>query len=633
MLTALLLAAPMGAAIEVDEVLTVEHRSLEENLAWDQAGLGAELVVVERAQFESIVEGDINTLLSQFVPGLFATSARGRYDGGYHSLQGSRKQDILWLIDGNRINNRLYGGIYLDSLNPNVIERIEVLKGGQGVIFGTEAVAGVVNIVTRNYQGETEGSVTVGGDTLPSGSGSVFYTTAIEDLELSLFGSVTASEGFQLWKDEDYHWTAAGDKKRGYQVANAGTKLRWLMGDASQLTLLAQYNYGDLERLRTYATVDSANVRKEQIYTLEYQYTPSDRLQLLAKGYYHGWDSYYTRIDQNEVGERIVLDDDSYWGFEDFGLKLSAKLLMEGGSSWLVGGELQSYRGEDEVMEFVSDTETVQSLFAQYRPRLAVLPDTSLALGLRYSDIDSAGDSLNWSAGGEHQLADQWRVRASAGTGFRLPNADELYSVEREGGLIGNPELDPEQSLNLNLGLTWSDPQWLVEPTLFWRRVEDLIGVKGNRYQNLDQEVETQGAELLMRWTPSALWQWQANVTYADSSEKGSSEQIEEVPRWLGSTRIEHTPRDHIGLYLHLSYTGEFTDYGTEAGDYWLLELGGSYQWGEHHKLQLRLENALDEEYAASVFNPGSSVPESERGPKQTLGVPRNLQLSYQYRF
>ncbi|WP_051252927.1 TonB-dependent receptor plug domain-containing protein [Ferrimonas kyonanensis] len=632
MLTPLLLAAS-SVAMEVDEVVTVEYRSLEENLAWDQAALGAELVVIDRDQFESIGEGDINTLLNQFVPGLFAVGARGRYDAGYASLQGSRKQDILWLIDGNRINNRLYGGIYLDSLNPNIIERIEVLKGGQGVVFGTEAIAGVINIVTRNYQGETEGTVSVGGDTLETASGSLFYTTAVDALKWSVFGSATTSEGFQLWRDEDIHWTAAGDKKRGYTVANAGTKLRWVISDASQLTVLAQYNHGDLERLRTYGTIDSNNERREQIYTAEYQYLASDQLQLLLKGYYHGWDSYYTRIDQDEAGKVTVVDDNSYWGFEDYGLKLSAKLTQDNGDSWLMGTEFQSYRGEDEVMEFVSDTEVVRSLFAQYRPQFKALADTSMAVGLRYSDIESAGDSLNWSLGGEHRVNAHWLLRASAGTGFRLPSAEELYSVEREGGLIGNPNLDPEQSLNLNLGLSWQQDAWLLEPTLFWRRVDDLIGVKGNKYDNLDNQVETQGAELNLAWQGSDLWHWQGHVTYADSREKGSSEQIEEVPKWLASTRLEHTPIDALSLYLFVSYTGEFTDYATDAGDYWLLELGGSYRWGQHHTLKLRLENALDEEYAAAVFNPGKSVPDSEQSPKQTLGIPRNLQLNYQYQF
>ncbi|MBY6105682.1 TonB-dependent receptor [Ferrimonas balearica] len=628
LLLAIALLPVASPALAVDEVMVVTHRTLEESLTLDQARLGNSLVIVEREQIERVGQGDINDILAQLVPGLFAAGKGGRFDGAYYSLQGSRKQDILWLIDGNRLNNRLYGGIYLDSLNPNIIERIEVLKGGQGIIYGSDAIAGVINIVTRNYQGESETSVGIGTDTLPSVNTDLFLSRAYGDVEVSLFGAYAWSEGYQLWRDSDIHWTAADDVERGYRVANLGGKVRWVLDDDRYLTLLAQWNDSDLERLRPYGTIDSNNEREEKIATLDYQHRLNPKWMLQLKAYYHAWDSYYNRIDQNESGEIIVMDDNSYWGFEDYGLKALMHWDGESDQSWLFGAELQRYRGEDEVMDFVSETETVSSLFAQYRPRVR---DTDLALGLRYSNITGAGDSLNWSVGGDHEYNDVIRFNASIGSGFRLPTAEELYSVEEEGGITGDPNLKPEHSLNANLGALMTLADWMLEPLLFWRQVDDLIGIEDSTFRNLEGRVETYGIEVLLG-TSGEHWQFNMASSYASSQEEGSNEQIDQVPQWLASADLTLQPTEFLQLFIQGHYTGEFTQYETKAGDYWLLHLGAQYRLARH-QFNLRLENALDNEYDVSVFNPGSSAPEAHREPITTRGMPRNLQFNYRYQF
>ena len=81
------------------------------------------------------------------------------------SLQGSRTADVLWLVDGIRINNRLYAGTTpLDTIPASMIERIEVLDGGQALFYGTQAVAGAVNIVTKSFTDHPDGAVSLGGD-------------------------------------------------------------------------------------------------------------------------------------------------------------------------------------------------------------------------------------------------------------------------------------------------------------------------------------------------------------------------------------------------------------------------------------------------------------------------------------
>ncbi len=109
---------------------------------------------------------DVAGALQALSPGLYISPQNGPFDYVQISLQGSRTIDVLWLVDGIRINNRLYAGTTpLDTLPAGLIERIEVLNGGQALFFGTQAVAGAINIVTKGFSDHPDGAVSVGYDT------------------------------------------------------------------------------------------------------------------------------------------------------------------------------------------------------------------------------------------------------------------------------------------------------------------------------------------------------------------------------------------------------------------------------------------------------------------------------------
>ena len=101
------------------------------------------------------------------------------------SLQGSRPNEILYLIDGVRISNRLYNTTPpLDTVPAHMVDHIEVLDGGQGLFFGTSAVAGVINIVTRPFTDTTTGRLSIGGDTNDGVTANGYVSGALGGLKL-----------------------------------------------------------------------------------------------------------------------------------------------------------------------------------------------------------------------------------------------------------------------------------------------------------------------------------------------------------------------------------------------------------------------------------------------------------------
>ncbi|GAA4875015.1 TonB-dependent receptor plug domain-containing protein [Ferrimonas pelagia] len=636
--TALTLLLGLSTALSAaPERLQVLGQSLDQQLM-SQAELGSSLIMIDAEQIASAGAVDINAILNQFVPGLFAQGKAGRYDGAYYALQGSRAKDILWLVDGNRINNRLYGSTYLDSINPMVIARIEVLKGGQGLVHGSDAIAGVVNIVTREPSADAGGQLQLTYDTLNS-LGIGFSTGAqIGDVELLLFGSHDRSDGYELYRDEDVHWTAADHQQRGYHVNNVGAKLAYRPTNTQRLSLLAQHNQAELERTRPYGTLASHNRREQTLLTADWQVQLSAATALQTKAYYHQWDSFYFRLDQDDNGDLTLWDNDSFWGFKDHGIKLLASHQQADSTQWLAGLERQYFSGADEVMEFHSDNEAASAAFVQLQPR-KLNNRLATSFGLRYDRLDDGEDQWTGSIGLHTPLLESQStdlaLRANLGTSYRLPTAEELHAVAKF-GVIGNRDLRPEQGQNLNLGLEYQGSvYWQVE--LYWRRVEDLIGtvaIDDNlyQYQNLDGEIDSYGIDLSSRFDLSPRLSAELRGAWGQSETQGR--QLDGVPQWTAQTRL-HYRGERFELWWDQQGNGAFTDYGREAPSHWLTHLGASLWLDplQQHRLLLRIENLFDQRGVQSIFNPGGTAPPDRRDPIDVLGAPRLAQLQYHYRF
>ena len=117
----------------VEEVIVWGDR-VEETIPLDLRQFGNRVEVITAEELQRGGFNDVAQGLQMKVPGLYLSPKNGAFDYVGCSLQGSRCQDILWLIDGVRINNRLYNSTSpLDTVPAHMVERIEVLYGGQGI--------------------------------------------------------------------------------------------------------------------------------------------------------------------------------------------------------------------------------------------------------------------------------------------------------------------------------------------------------------------------------------------------------------------------------------------------------------------------------------------------------------------
>ena len=629
---------------DLDEV--VVHGRLEEALPQDLASLGSRLEIISSEQVQRGGYNDIAQTVQALTPGMYLSPLSGAFDYVELSFQGSRSSDVLWLVDGIRLNNRLYSTTTpLDTIPAHLVERIEILEGGESLFYGTQSVAGTVNIATKQFSDKPEGQIELGGDSNDGKHASGYFRSAVGEHRFVAFASKDEADGFQPFSDQDYQ-PSATDRQRGYDVLNYGLKYAYDFGTAVRTSFGFQHTDATLDYVRPFSIASASNDRNEDLLTAKVDIASGDHLQLYIKGYYHDWDTLYNEVDNVPGGGTEVISDNEFWGFEDYGANLLAKFTPGGALEYLAGWDYQHYSGQDQVFLIAPNAETVHAPFAQVRTSAAWNPDLRLSLGARYNKPDNGQSATVWQATAHWDVSESLFVRTNFGTAFRLPDAYELFVID-PCCEQGNPDLKPERSKYLNLSIGGRSESgasgfgW--ELVGFFRDVQDLIDIVTgpggiDTLENLDGTTKVRGGELILSGHMASGFSANASFTVTDARPAGSSEQQQEVPRTLAKLALTYAPgAGSLFAGATLVHTGDVfrTAAGNRVnyGDYFMLDLNAGVRLGadKRHRISLRLENALDETYASRV-----RTGETDGGDDYAysfLGTPRTLHASYSYAF
>lgn len=654
-----LLSAISSAVYALDEMV-ITSQTLEETipLKLEKYGNQVEIITAEElAEYDFV---DVADALRALVPGLYISPKNGPFDYLKASLQGSRNVDILWLVDGVRITNRLYNGTSpLDTIPPHIVERIEVLKGGQGIFYGTQSVAGVINIVTKSFSKEAGGEVSVGGHTNDGYHVNGFLRGSIGAHSFVAYASKDDADGYEPYDDNEVQ-DSATDLERSYKVETGGLKYAWDISRNTRISAQYQVTNNEVDFLRPFLNNKSINDRKEELATIKLDSKINDSVVLFVKAYRHTWDTKYTRIyneldDNGELtGDTVVLNDQSYWGYEDYGFNAMAEIALGDLFTYVVGFDQQKFSAEDEVWRIGNQKERVNAAFMQVRSNEALLENTLIAIGARNNRPSEADSSTVWNINAKHFFNKQWYVQGNIGTSFRLPDAEALFLNEYydadndgvpDGGwfAIGNPELKPEKSKNYNLSVGAAFNRGAFELTAFKRDIEDYIdsyvpltieGVVGESFENSDDEVNIEGGELAHSYQLVAGLSSRFSYTYTRARFNDEGEQLNDIPKDLAKLGLDYAGDDMPwGGSLTAVYVGNVND-RIRRDDYITADLSGFFDFGadSEHRVTLRLENIGDVVYATSTGN-ATADESGESYVYRSLGVGRTTHLSYRYQF
>lgn len=633
------------------EEIVVTARSIEETLAVELAAYGHDVEMIDADRINGAGYVDVSSALQFEVPGLFVSPGSGAFDYVDVSLQGSRTGDVLWLIDGVRINNRIFNATSPDTLPAGMVERIEVLKGGESLFYGTQGVAGAINIVTRSFAEEPGGQVVLSADSNSGYQIAGYGRANVNDHNLVFYGSKNKSDGYTQY---DLYQPSATDHDRSYDVDNIGVKYGYDLSERARLDVLYHHTEAMLDNNGPARTKRSYNNRDEDIASIKLAVDVSDAVQLLLKGYLHDWDTTYANIQNAPLtgAEVVIYPPGTYWGYRDYGANALVKVTPKGPAEYHFGYDYQNYRARDDVFPIRGETETVNAVFAQIRSAEGTFDRATLAGGVRYNRGTSGKTATVGNLSGRYEITgDALYIEGMASTAFLLPSAEQLYYVgyPDEGDYVGNPDLEPEESRNVNVSLggrvATRSGAFAWQVTRFVRDIDNLIDILENddypngRYENVSGVVEVRGVEAAISLASQSGFTFDASHTYTKSRQQGSPLQLARTPVRFTKLGLGYAPEGRrFDVSSTVNIVGDtFQSVGAfgrlNFGEYTVLNLAGriALDTAGRHRIGFSVQNVTDEEYAtrlqsAQVDSGGSAL-------VQRLGVPRTFGASYTVEF
>ncbi|MCX7863758.1 MAG: TonB-dependent receptor [Novosphingobium sp.] len=568
--------------------------------------------IIGRDEIDSLQGADIARVLER-LPGI--SLARNGSLGGFTGLflRGANSQQVLVVVDGIRLADAAApgGGFDFGSLMTGPIGKIELLRGSNSVVWGSDAMGGVIAMSSREVNG-LDARVEYGArDTLDAELSAGLQRASYG---ITLSGGHTTSDGFSS--------AVSGTERDGFRQWRIGGRGHLDLAGGFALVAAARYadsrtEFDGFSFSPPFGLIDTPELTlTEEISAragLEYRGSALE----VAAGY-----AIYD-IDRTNFDPRFG----SAPSFASDGRQ--QRLEMKG--SWNAAGSLRLHFGAEHEWARYSTTFDARKA-AQTTSGHALLEwsgqGVNLAAGLRIDDHSGFGSEISFGANGSVAIVDGWRVRASFGEGFKAPSLFQLYSN------FGNAALRPERSRSYDLALETGDRNGSLHAalTLFRRDTENLIdfvscfgiigGICTNRpfgtYDNVGK-ARAEGAEVELAAAITENLRMQAAYTWlrardrtAGSPNRGND--LARRPRHALSLSVDWTtPLAGLKLGGDLRIVGRsFDDRGNfvRLGGYAIATLRAALPLSETVELFGRIENIGDEQYqtVAGYGTPGRSA-------------------------
>lgn len=612
-------------------------------------------------------------------------------------LDGGSDRDTLVVLDGVPLYDR---GPALESIwgtttiDPHMIERVEVFRGGNSLFFGSNGGIGVVSLVTKRPDGTSKfelGAQYGAFNTREIWGNASFPLDAEGRHSLMVYGSSIQTDGPRIFAPESYvDNVAAAGGIQDYPLNrnNIGIKYLWEVDDKSELRINGQYTQIEFQDPFPDNETYSPNRTRYPIVDFSLDRRWSDNFYTEVAGY---WSNprlnnteTYPEICRTQTGctdpttgkftefgyatgqsipypNKGFGKDSKVGGFREMGLNVRNTLTIPNALELVAGVQLVSYKNDsDPVFPISNKANTITGVYADFRPVIPFSPDTKLSLALRTDFADSFGSRTIWKVGFRQPIG-AFYIRGNGGTSYSLPQTNELFA--QSATLVGNPDLKTEETETYNGGIGFSkafgDVQVSAEVGAFHtdvtNRIQTTSGLTPNTYFNNDRITQIRGLTAELDVRVGKGFSFNINYTKQKAHLDGSDRQINETPEYMiGGNVTWRSPDDRFHITLFPRYQGP--EYATGGpgqslrhnfGNYFLMNGSIGYRAGDErqHHFQLRIVNIFDQKYAerygygnmrySSAFIRGEialNSPEYFYG-YEFEGKPRSVYISYSTKF
>ncbi|MFT4095408.1 MAG: TonB-dependent receptor [Niabella sp.] len=518
---------------DLDEVIiTASKKDLK------QSQTGKVVTVIGQETLQQHIGKSLTEILNQYA-GIFtvgANSAPGTNQDVY--LRGAATGNILFLLDGIPLQDPSFvtNGYDLNNINPEQIERIEILKGAQSTLWGSAAVAGVINIITK--KGGTKKiapAVTVAYgsyNTLKIGAG---INGKLRGLSYNLLYNRASTDGFSAAYDSvgNRNFDKDGLKQNSFQ-ANLGYDFT----NALSLKFTSNYGYYKADADGGAYTDDYDNIVKSKnfVNSLSLNYKTERTALHLIQSMITADRSYID--DSTDIGTTRIDPDASYYSIWSDGsykgrsyitdlygnYNFTQNLSLVAGLQYVHQNTDQAYSsvsnyGPYNALPVSSDSAKTNNLSAYTSFLITDLKGFNIEIGGRYNHHSIYGSNGTFTFNPSYNIDEHTRVFINISSGYNVPSLYQLYSE------YGNRDLSPEKSINYELGVQTltNDNRNSFRIVGFKRDIKDLIvfytdaTTYASKYINRDEQHDY-GFEVESNIAIGNIGHWVNNLTYVSGN-------------------------------------------------------------------------------------------------------------------
>jgi vitamin B12 transporter len=530
----------------------------------------ASVSVITREDIVASQAPDILELLRR-VPGLDLARTGGSGASTSVFMRGTNSNHVLVLVDGVRVASVNTGGFAWEHLPIDQIERIEIVRGPRAAYWGSDALGGVISITTRSADGPTA--------TLRAGRWERFGANATwgyadDTTRLSIAAGGETLEGFNATRPGNFSFDPDAD---GYDNRNLSLRASHALGSQT-LGFTAYATRADIE-----FDQGESDARNEAI--------SAAVRGPLADGWSHelllGYAS--ERLETPAFASRFTTERTQLDWIHRLELGESMRTVFGYNGLDERGGNRNTATGRDAYRK----SRRNHALFASLQGDPAPF---NYELALRRDDSSQFGGETTVQAAAGLAF-DSGRVYASWGEGFRAPNFNELYSPGFGGSFAGNPDLEPEKSRSIELGLSLALGDNRITLAAFDTEVRNLIAFQGERFRAVNvNRADIDGLEA--RWERDfGTVQFAVDASWLDAVDARTGLQLLRRPKRKGGFDLG-VPVGESGRFgLAWQYVSSRRDFGGNLSSYTLTDLRYQQQLGGGFTLGVRLGNAFDRDY------------------------------------
>ena len=562
-----------------DETVVVTANRFEQK----QASVLSATTVISRQEIEQYQANSLTEVLRR-VPGVEIAQNGGRGHNASVFMRGTNSDHVLVLVDGVRIDSAA-GGVAINHFPLGLVERLEVIRGPGAAMYGSDAVGGVINIITRSHRGNNLKQVTAG-----IGSNQTRKGDVVAKADVNEQGHLQLAAGFEKTDGYDIKSTQTG-VDYGYESQNlmGGYEHRfndnWLgYVSASWFDSDVEYNssgsvyHGFSDNQSFTGQLNYEGAKLKSLVTLNYQQTEN-----LDYSQSEGKDNASTRanIDLTQIQWANIY-------------QLNEYVELGGG----VDGRRESL-GDDALSygyahSLAGESRDTKGIFGSGK---LTISDWVLEANVRHDKHDKYDEHTTWSVAAGYQLGEYHRVRASYGTAYKAPSYSDLTTT---------PDLEAEESRNIEVGVSgdYSFARWNI--SAYDNKVDNLIiWYEGSSWYSDNVDARIKGLEMDVNFDTGPI-----NHTlvaefkdHEDDNGVQLARRAKQNYKWITSAQFGdvevNTTYTFTGKRLDLPKTEATDEDYIPATNLWDVSVG--YWVSDAFVVRTRVENLFNEQYETAV--------------------------------